>query len=72
MGDEADGQRPDTPTEPGSSSPPAVYTASPGSGTDAREVNVWIKIAARVAVAVLWEARLIDPYTPGTKIEGDN
>ena len=40
--------------------------------TDAREVNVWIKIAARVAVAVLWEARLIDPYTPETKIEGDN
>lgn len=25
-------------------------------------MNVWIKIAARVAVAVLWEARLIDPY----------
>jgi hypothetical protein len=33
--------------------------------TDARKVTVWIKIAARVTLAVLWEARLIDPYAPG-------
>lgn len=34
MGDEAaDGQRADTPEEPRSSSPPAVYTGSPGSRT---------------------------------------
>lgn len=26
-------------------------------------MNVWLKIAARVTVALLWEARLIDPTT---------
>jgi hypothetical protein len=34
-------------------------------------MNVWLKIAARVTVALLWGARPIDPYTR-ERPEGDD